>query len=217
MGTHGNWSHLMSGLISLMSVIPSAGSSKMTAADNFDSYADGSTLSGQSNWLKLDPSFSVLEVVNPTGIAGSLQSADGTGPSICYYNAGTWSPDQSAQVTFMGDSANVAVRCASGSGYYAEASLAFGGFVHLRLFAASSFSDLVNSGGGTAPWVPGDVLSIQVSGSGSATRITVSRNGSALISSYDPGSGNYLSTGAPGVGSSNQFTPSTDNWSATDL
>ncbi len=199
----------------MLAAIPVA-SGPQTASDNFDSYANGSLLSGQGHWTRLQSNFD-LTVVKPAADGALMASNGNSGAQVHYYNTGTWSINQWSQITYLNDSPGAAVRCDSGTQlcYWCEPTTSFGGLVRLNIM--TGFNNFNNITFGFCTVTAGDVWRIEVTGTGAATRITVKQNGSAILSNVDPGAGNYLSTGVPGVTCSNQSSAAVDNWSASDI
>lgn len=194
----------------------------MSASDDFNSYANASTLAGQGNWANMI-SGQIDKVVNPSG-DGRAVGASGSPQNINFYNSGTWADNQwSASTAYAsgGQDVVVAVRCSSGSGgncYYATRTTAFGGYLLWGKFNSGSDSAIGNTPAGTLG--AGDVLRLEVTGTGSSTRLKVIFNGVTKASNIDPG-GTYISSGYPGMGGGAGAGTSTTSgvtyWQASDI
>jgi len=200
----------------------SAGSGPQTASDDFSSYANGSTLSGQGNWLRMSTLGGNwdLGVIKP-GSDGRVVGANGSTVNGLLYNAGTWSPDQwSAITTFGGGNPALFALCrcdTSGNGYGMLWTPNFGGLLVLYRIDAGVESTVSGIVGHSV--AAGDVVRLEVTGSGSATRLRGILNGVDQFGSVDPGSP-YHSSGNPGIGSPNNSGFSGDGitfWQASDI
>lgn len=198
----------------------SVSSGPQTASDNFDSYANNSTLNGQGNWLRLYGSVISLGVVNPSG-SGRVVGNNGDVGNVHFYNAGTWAANQWSAATVFGTGGDIyaAVRCAGGSCYYVRATTGFGGYIIMGKFDSGSQTDNIASTA-MASYAAGDIIRLEVSGSGASTRLTAKQNGVTKLSNVDPG-GTYHSSGNPGMGQAgNQLFSTTQGitfWQASDI
>lgn len=167
-----------------------------SVTDNFNSYADAAVLGSQTNWENI---VGTIMIYNPSGTAGGLY-ASSSAEQICAYTNGTWAANQAAQITQStpsgGGFRGASVRCSTasgGSGYYF---LANATNVYLKARNAGTSTDLTSA---SITISGGETLRLEVTGTGSATRLTVKINGTAVISSFDPSAVAYISAGAPGV------------------
>lgn len=194
-------------------------SSAQTASDTF-LYTTASNLDDAPNWSISSGSILVASNSLASGIYANASGAN----SLYYYDSGTWSGNQSAEMTIVNVNGTTvttggpAVRVDAANGYYAV-------YVGGTVFLNKSNSDVH---AGISSYVQalavGNKLRLQATGSGSATRLKVSVDtGSGwtdLASSVDPG-GTYISSGNPGVSTYNlQSAPAPacfGLWTATDL
>lgn len=195
------------------------GSTPQTASDNFDSYADASLLGGQGGWVNV---LSTMRIDKTAG-NGRFTANVSTTQTQTVYSAGTWSSNQYAEVTmsgvftanFVGPSVRSNV---SGDCYAAVAIINnVGTTVYLSVFNSGTATTVATASPTVAD---GDVIRLEVTGTGSATRLVVKQNGSVIIASIDPG-GTYVNSGNPGIGAYANLASATTLggtlWSASDL
>lgn len=192
-------------------------------ADTFDTYANGALLQSQSGWSLVGGSISVSK---PASDGQAIASNAAT--SCVRRSTGTYTQDQYAEVTMGSVATNAsaigpAVACQSGAysfyGVYYFASPAGFESLYLLKYVAGTKTDLANSGFGVVPVLAGDVIRLERSGTGTATRLTVKKNGAdvAGLASIDPAT-TYLSNGTPGIwGDGNPGTVSAASWAGGTL
>lgn len=175
----------------------------LVASDNFDAYTHLSALSDQTGWGPVNGYVAIIKPSADGVIEGSVQSAA--------RRTDTFSANQRSVLTTVSvDPGNyrfvsVQVRCQSGTNtrYWFQTD---GSNWFLLVGLAGSYASLSS---GTHSIAAGDRIALSVTGAGSATRLTAQHysGGSwADISgatNIDPGSGNYIDGGTPGVGADN--------------
>jgi hypothetical protein len=185
-----------------------------TASDNFDSYADASTLGGQGSWVGVT---GTVKVIKPASDGRYMSS--GASVAVARWSAGTWSGNQYSEVTLSAEAANgnyigVAVRCQPSAVtlYYVYWT---NNTMYLNRYLAGSLVGMTTA---AATIAPGKVLRLEVTGTGSATRLSTKVDGSTVINSYDPGA-TYIDGGNPGVACYNGDTTKFGgtSWIASDL
>lgn len=211
---------LMSGIFTALSgSLVSGGAAPQTASDNFDSYADASLLGGQGNWVDV---LSTMRIDKSAGNGRFIANVSTT-QTQTVYSAGTWSANQYAEVTmsgvftanFVGPSvrSNISGDCYSVSAIINNVSTT----VYLSVFNSGTATTVATASPTVAD---GDVIRVEVTGTGSGTRLVVKQNGSTIISSIDPG-GTYVNSGNPGIGSYANVSAATTLggtlWSASDI
>ena len=168
-----------------------------SATDDFNRASIG------TDWTTLTNQ-STLTINSSTLVAGSSSGRNGM-----YYNATTFTDDQSSQITITTNHDNncgpaVRMSASAETAYVAVMSIA-ASTVTLRKLSAGTFSDITSV---SETCANGDTLKISVSG----TTLTVDHNGSQIISTTD----SDISTGQPGI-----FIYSTvargDDWEGSDL
>jgi hypothetical protein len=191
--------------------------------------AFSSTLS--ANWTQINSGFAPIATSS-----GKVQGSGLTGFTVgasAYWSADTFSDDQYASIVLSGISdkasfnwsGGVICRASTGTGanrdFYAAGIALFysGGNPYTRVFRVNNagLTDLVSEA--TVAWVDGDVLSLEVTGTGATVTLTVCKNGAAIGGSYTipDTSVDRLLTGRPGVFFTGTGEPSGDDFEAGNL
>jgi len=194
-----------------------------TASDSFN-YTDGTSLqSASSNWtLQGGGGLSVRNNGTLHGVRSSVP-----GIATCYfYNQLTWSPNQACQFYYVNIDGTtplimgVTVRASGTGGVFNCYTLSYNaGVVHLGKYNSGTGVDINTY---SLTLTSGQGLRLEVTGSGSATRLTVKKDvGSGWVvvaSGVDPG-GTYISSGSPGLTGYDNVASSTDltSWFATEI
>lgn len=165
-------------------------------SDNFDSYANGASLNVQAGWT----GSALLKISKPASL-GEVYGTAGDG--ICFSTA-TYTEDQYSEITLGtittgSDRVGVVVNATSQTSCYLalyHQSPTLGNVIYLGK-ALTSWLGLAQA---TVTCVAGDVIRLERTGSGSATRLTVKKNAVAVpgLTNINPGA-TYLTDGAPGV------------------
>jgi hypothetical protein len=195
--------------------------------------AFSSTLS--ANWTQINSGYAPIATssgkVQGSGLIGFTLGAS------AYWSADTFSDDQYASIVLSGVSnhssfdysGGVICRASTGTGasrdfYAVGLALSYsGGNPYTRLFRVnnSGLTDLVSLA--TIPWVDGNILSLEVTGTGATVTITVykdSGSGPVALTGFtsiaDSSVGRLL-TGRPGVFFAGTSNPLGDDFEAGDL
>lgn len=190
------------------------------AVDNFNGYANLSSLPSSATWTNCGGAF----IVSKPAADGACYNTGTLG--AVYYDTGTWSGDQQSQIsleTVTTGSATcrmgVAVRCQSGATTYYSFTAQTKTVNRLELAKVNAGTKTSLGTNDTFTFAAGDLLKLTATGSGSATRLTAQiYNAGAwttVFSSIDPG-GTYIDNGYPGMAAENSFFDSTgpksDDW-----
>jgi hypothetical protein len=194
----------------LSDVIP--GSVGTVVSDDFDSYANNAVLGSQAGWRTVT-GWSANMLISKVGALGEAYASDASGPLLC--TTAVYTENQFSELTFgtvtngLSMSLAVAVAVVDGTDlmsvkmYYINYTPQGAGSQSLQLYAFNAGSSVVvaQTTAGATTFVAGDTLRLERIGSGSATRLTVKKNGLPLsvFINKDPGAGYYLSGGAPGI------------------
>jgi hypothetical protein len=188
-----------------MNVInPYAYAAPVSASDDFDSYANNTTMAGggMPNWTVITGGFTVSKAASD----GSLYATGATANVAAI--SGSFGENQRAEITFEARASDggateylgIGVRVQSGyTGYFVHVNDL--GYIYVAKANSGTETDLVAD---ETPNVvsAGNRVAIEVTGSGSATRIRVQIDtGSGWVDKWtnqDPGA-TYISGGAPGV------------------
>lgn len=192
-------------------------------SDNFDSYADASSLGGQGSWLA--GSGTTYTVVKPAS-DGSILLTSGGGQEPLLYNQSV-NANQYAELTLqlgsddegaIGPAVRVGDLASGGDGYTVEWE-ANSNTVYLTKISNGTGTDLASAG--SKNYATGTRLRIEVTGTGASTRLTAYEDTAidgdddwvaiAGMSSIDPAS-TYFDTGGIGI-----FGYQTGAGSANDL
>lgn len=203
--------------------VPAAGGPAQIAADNFDSYANNALLQSQAGWSLLAGS---IKINKPAAVGDAVTNS---GPTSCVRRTDTYAEDQYAEVTMTNVATSAtgigpAVACQSGGaftfyGCYYFPSPAGSESIYLLKYIANTKTDLANSGFGTVKLLTGDVLRLERAGTGTATRLTVKRNGTAItgLISINPNA-TYIAGGFAGIwGDGNPSAVSAASWAGGNL
>jgi hypothetical protein len=203
-------------------VVVAGGGPVQVAADNFDAYANGALLQSQTGWSLVGGS---IKINKP---ASDGQAVSNSAATNCVRRTDTYTENQYAEVTMGSVATNAsgigpAVACQSGAfslyGVYYFPSPLNSESLYLLKYNAGTKTDLANSGFGTVKCLAGDVVRLERTGTGAATRLTVKKNGvnvTGLIS-IDP-AGTYLGGGTAGIwGDGNPGTVSAALWAGGNL
>jgi hypothetical protein len=204
------------------SLVSGGGGGGEVASDNFDAYDDADhfvALDTTANWVNV--SADQIWVTNPSGdgeVYPAIFASDRLIRHTATLNANHYS---TATLTAVGGGyIGVAVRCQNGadSGYYLLAGNSGDNTLYLVRRNAGTSSTIVST---SKTYSPGVKLKLEVSGSGSSTRLTASEDtGSgwvAVWTSQDPG-GTYIDNGFAGLaGNGAESSTRMDDWSCGDL
>lgn len=187
------------------------------ATDNFDSYADGSSLASAPDWTVDTGSFTISKPASNGAARGSANSVI----SSARYTGETFDADQYAECVFIvngsggANAHGVMVRRQAGvdSSYYLFTE-ATGNSWYLGILIAGAESYPLSS---TFSNATGAKLRLEVAGAGSAARLNgyydIGAGWVQIVTNYDPGAGKYLDGGSPGiVGYSNGNQIDIDSW-----
>ena len=200
------------------------GGGGQTASDDFDTYTHNAALDAQGSWAVVSgASGDQMWVEKPASDGEIWSNNSGVEESCNRWTAGTWSANQysvgvlSAKISGIADM-GVSVRCQSGSAtYYAWYMDPNDNWYLIRMNSGSGAT--VSSG--TCVWIVGSTIRLEVTGTGSGTRLTgkhdVGGGYTNVFTSVDPG-GTYIDGGNPGVaGWGDDVGTRLDDWSAGDL
>lgn len=192
-----------------------------SASDNFDSYADLSDLNGQGNWVSEVGSFVIKKPASDGSVRCDASSTD----SIARKSTPLFAPNQMVEITLerpgIGTgSLGVTARCQSGAGTcYGILWDDSSNSLVLFYMNAGVWNQIAVV---TRNYVTGAKIRISVTGSSTATRLSVDQNTTGswvnVWTNQDPGF--YLDSGQPGIyGYGNEGSGGLhgDDWSATDL
>ena len=204
--------------------VQAAAAGRASASDDFESYP-ADTILPNPPWVAA-LGICMIRVVNNNKCAQGNTSSYGMFAS--YYSTTTFTSNQQADVTleFPTPSTDTsgfgpACRIQSGSAdFYTAIYDHFQSKLYLRVVLAGTFSEIVTAI--TKTYAVGNKLGLFVTGAGSSTRLTVKEDtGSGWVdvtgmTNIDPGAGNYLDGGQPGVGGFGGNFTSASAWHASD-
>jgi hypothetical protein len=182
-------------------------------SDTFDSYANGALLDAQPGWMTFPGQLSM--VVTKPGATGEVGAPDNSGVSALNYSTAVYGDAQYSEITFgaaTATSVNIGAcismipgtSSATNSYYFATYSLITGSLSSIGMgkqvsgFGAVSLASTTN-----VFWTTGDKLRITKTGTGSAQRLTLTKNGANVTGfvNIEPGAANggYITGGQAGI------------------
>ncbi len=194
-----------------------AGGGGATATDTFQALGSGVLLSSGGNWAGVGTNQMITS--NEAGDIVAYGN-DGSGASA-RYTATTFAANHSAAITLYlsgspsgGIAPAVRMQPAANSFYFAyydeTAQLVY-------LYKRNAGTDAQIGSTASRNYASGDVLTLSATGTGSATRLTVTDGSGAVFTSVDPG-GTYLDDGQPGIwGYGTNAGISASSWTGADL
>ncbi len=173
----------------------------LTVSDTFNYSNPSCALS--TSWTVNIGTIATVPCAGGPAVIGYAGNA--AGQSLAFWNADTFTADQYSQITFTaigaagGRQMGAAVRVqGSGSNAYVCGEDGGGTVTFLGSYAGGTFSPLAAFGSSTIN--PGDVLRLEVTGTGASTALVCKLNGSTILSATDA-TGTFA-TGQPGIDAS---------------